>query len=37
MINQNNQEEIKDDQFSELSGEIKEILETYLKHEKNSP
>lgn len=27
----------RQDEYEELSGEIKEILETYLKHEKNSP
>ncbi|CAK61217.1 unnamed protein product (macronuclear) [Paramecium tetraurelia] len=31
------QEQQKQDEFQELSGEIQEILEMYLKHEKNSP
>ncbi|CAD8204291.1 unnamed protein product [Paramecium octaurelia] len=36
-INNLYQEQPKQDEFQELSGEIQEILEMYLKHEKNSP
>ncbi|CAD8109969.1 unnamed protein product [Paramecium primaurelia] len=36
-INNVYQEQPKQDQFSELSEEIQEILDMYLKHEKNSP
>ncbi|CAD8122093.1 unnamed protein product [Paramecium sonneborni] len=37
IINQVNQKQVKDDQFSELSEEIQEILAYYLKNENNSP